>query len=333
MNRKNRMPAWAAPESIRDLVRLGIPIALSRMSFPAMSVTDSVVLGRMAQLELPYITSSYTLIAVSLAVGLGLLEGVRILTAELAGAGEQDQSGRIFRRGMWVGLAIGVVFTLITLALATPLYRWMGFNETIVEGTASAARILGYGIVFHMITAGCTMYLEALRKPNLVVVISYAGVLINLVLNLAFVAGWWGMPQLGADGVAWATTGTRILLSVVFLVIVFKITPGMKPSSPAPPGEFTRQNTVGMGGALAHVLEYTAFNMTFIMATLHSVATSATYSLGLQPMFMTSCFLQVWERRRVCVWLRPSGERTPKACSTHRGSLFLRSLSSVFHWP
>ena len=43
-----------------------------------------------------------------------------------------------------------------------------------------------------MISQACSYYLEALRRPLLVTIVMYVGVVINIFANLALVAGWWG---------------------------------------------------------------------------------------------------------------------------------------------
>ena len=41
----SRVPAWARPSDIADLMRLSVPIAISRMAMMLMGVTDAIVLG------------------------------------------------------------------------------------------------------------------------------------------------------------------------------------------------------------------------------------------------------------------------------------------------
>jgi len=297
-------PAWARPADMLDLLRLSLPVAASRASIPIMSATDVVVLGRNAQLELPFLTNGYLLVGLGLAVGMGLLQGVQVFTAELCGRGERHNTGRVLRRGLWVGALLGLAFTLAIWAIAEPVFAFMlvdlparqadtnggAFDleaaRRVAAGTVSATMILSLGLVFHMLTMGASLYLEALRRPGLVTGLMYAGVLINLVIDLALVAGWWGLPKLGADGVAWATTGTRVVLTFGFCAAIILFTPGFRRSAPAPKDEFWRQNTVGAGGAIANVAEFGSFNLTFIIATWVSLFAATLYSLAMQPIFM-----------------------------------------------
>lgn len=280
--RRRVWPAWARPSDIVDLLRLSGPIAVSRAAMMLMGLTDVIVLGQNAPGELSFVLNSWLPIGVSLGLTIGLLMGVSVLTAELAGNGRAEETGRIFRRGIVFSLWFGAFLTIFVAFTAGPLFRLLGFEERVAAGTASVSRILAYGLIGHMLTHVAGSYLEALRRPLIVTVIMYVGVLINLAIDLAVVAGWWGMPKLGADGVALATTGTRWALVIFFLLAVWRLTPAFKPSSAAPKGEARHQYQVGYGMAVSNVAEWGGFNSTFIIATWISLATNTIYGMAIQ---------------------------------------------------
>ena len=298
-----RLPAWARPVDVADLIRLSVPIAVSRMAMMLMGLTDAIVLGQFAPGELAFVLSAWLPIGVSLGLGIGILLGVQVLTSEMLGTGREAGSGRVFRRGLWWGILLGAVLTLLLLPLAGPMFHWIFVEiapasaeaaeaasaEVVASSTASVTRILALGLMGHMITQACSYYLEALRRPLLVTVVMYAGVLINLVVDLALVAGFWGFPQLGADGVAWATTGTRWAMVFVMLALVARLTPGFRRSPPSEAGEAGRQLKVGTGTAISNVAEWGGFNVTFIIATWVSIAANAVYGYTVQVIGL--CFM------------------------------------------
>lgn len=275
MNRE-KLPSWAQPREILDLVRLALPVAASRSTFMLMSLTDSVILARSAHGQLPYVLNAWLPLGVMLGLGMGLMIGVQVITSELSGAGKEAESGRVFRRGLWVGTAFSVVGTLFILAIARPLYALFGFDTVVEDGTVAVTRILAYGVVGHMASLACTMYLEALRRPNIVTAISMVAVAFNLIFDLIVV------PQYGAVGVAWATTISRFLMTALFLIPIIWLTPAFKRRGTAPAGEFRRQNMVGLGTGVANVAEWGSFNLTFVIATLVSIDAATVYGLTIQ---------------------------------------------------
>ena len=299
----SRLPAWARPSDIADLMRLSVPIAISRMAMMLMGVTDAIVLGQYAPGELVYVLNAWLPMGISLGLGLGILLGVQVLTSELLGTGREADSGRIFRRGLLWGALLGGALTLMLIPTAGSFFHWIfvtiappseaaGIDappEVVAAETASVTRILAFGLMGHMLSQACSYYLEALRRPLLVTVVMYAGVVLNLFLNLAFVGGWWGMPQMGAEGVAWATSITRWLIVIVMLILVARLTPGFRRSPAAPAGEARRQLEVGTGTAVSNVAEWGGFNITFVIATWISIAANSVYGYTVQVMGL--CFM------------------------------------------
>ena len=158
--------------------------------------------------------------------------------------------------------------------------------------TAARSPHLAYGLISHMISQACSYYLEALRRPLLVTIVMYVGVVINIFANLALVAGWWGFPQMGAEGVAWATTGTRWMIAAIMLIFVAALTPGFRRSPPAA-REARLQLEVGTGTAIS-----TSPN--------GAVSTSPSSYLGLH-------------RGQRCLWLFGAGDgRVLHVLSRHR---------------
>lgn len=284
MTHKRAWPAWAQASEILDLLRLSGPIAISRAAMMLMGITDAIVLGQMAPEELPFVLNSWLPIGVSLGLGTGILIGVQVLTSELMGVNREQESGRIFRRGLAFASVLGLALMAIIYPLAGPMFRSFGFAPEVAEATAACTRIMSLGMFAFMVTTVCSMYLEALRRPLFVTAVMYFGVVLNLGFDLALVAGWGPFESMGANGVAWATTGTRTILILAFGWAIFAYTPAFKPSPKGPDEEVRRQFSVGVGSAISNVVEWGGFNFTYIIATWISLQVNTVYGYATQMM-------------------------------------------------
>lgn len=300
--RSMNWPAWVRLGDILDLLRLSVPIAISRMAMMLMSMTDAVVLGQFAPGELPFVLNSWLPMGVTLGFSMGILVGVQVLTSEMLGIGRHAQSGRIFRRGLVASLVLGVALLGLVVLTAEPLFHWLFVEiapssdatnlanpEYVAASTASVTQILALALPGFTISTVCGLYLEALRRPTLVAIISYGGVLLNIVLDLAYVGGFWGLPQMGAEGVAIATTGSRYAIALAMFVAVIFLTPAFRASPKVEPGEARRQFEVGIGSAISNVAEWGGFNLTFTIATWISLAANTVYGYTIQ--LVGFCFM------------------------------------------
>ncbi|MEM1391270.1 MAG: MATE family efflux transporter [Pseudomonadota bacterium] len=277
-------PAWMRASELIDLLRLSLPIAITRSAWMLMGITDAVVLGRMAPEELPYVLNSWLPMGVALGFGMGILLGVQVLTSELMGQERSAESGRIFRRGLKFAILLGVVLTLLMYPLAEPMFRALGFAPDVAAAVGSCTRVLSLGLIGFMITAVCSMYLEALRRPLIATLIAYGGVVANVFFNILFVTGVGPFEPMGADGVAWATTATRSLLVIAFMIAVIRLTPAFQSSPDSPSDETKRQFSVGVGTAISNVAEWGGFNFTYVIATWISLQVNTVYGYATQLM-------------------------------------------------
>ena len=278
-----RLPNWAQPKEMLDLVRLAVPVAASRASFMLMSLTDAVVLSRVHAGQLPLVLNAWLLNGVVMGFGLGLVLGVSVLTAELNGSGKREETGRIFRRGLTLAFLYSLGATALVYVASELVFPLFNFGSELSRATAETTRILAIGILGHMVGTACSFYLEALRKPNIVTAVSMSAVVVNLISALILV------PKYGAVGVVWGTTISRFYMSAVFLLLIWRLTPAFKAAPRGPAGEAKRQNTVGLGTGIANVAEWGSFNLTFVMSTSATIAIGpamgdTVYGLAIQMM-------------------------------------------------
>src|SRR5262245_53151816 len=131
-----RLPAWAQPKEMLDLVRLAVPVPASRASFMLLSLTDSVVISRVHAGALPLVLNAWLLNGVVMGFGLGLVLGVSVLTAELNGSGKTAETGRIFRRGLLLAFLYSLGATALVVLTSEMIFPIFNFGPELSRATA-----------------------------------------------------------------------------------------------------------------------------------------------------------------------------------------------------
>ena len=201
---------------IGAIVRLGAPVALSRVGMLLLIVVDVAMVGRHSSLELAYYGLANAVQLVLFLLGVGMLIGTAVLTAQAVGARAEGECGVIWRVAALHALALGVGFALLTLG-GEPFYRATGQEPQLAAGAAHVLLAMAAGLPGALLFVCSTLFLEALRRPLPGLVAMALANLLNIPLNL------WLIADRGAEGAAWATTAVRSLAGLGMVAFILAL--------------------------------------------------------------------------------------------------------------
>lgn len=245
------------------LVRLAWPVILSRLGIMVMGLTDSVVVGQYSAYELSRHALGWAPTFVVITTGIGLLLGVQVMTARFYGEGRLEETGAVLRRGVVYALQLGVVAVLGLLWLGPVILNGSGVEAALAQGALGPLNIFALSLIPYMVSVCFSFFLEAVGRPKPSMTAIWIANGINLILNLWLVPGGFGLAPLGAEGSAWATFGSRLLLCVLLFWIVARLPEAkafgifQKPRSN--PSVSAEQRRLGYGAGASYFIEVAAF--------------------------------------------------------------------------
>jgi multidrug resistance protein, MATE family len=192
---------------------LAIPMMVGQFGQMLMGITDTVVLGRVGVVPLAAIGFSNTLLGTLYVGGIGVLAAVGIFAAQAHGAKLDNAKVEVFRSAFWLSLFVGTATAAIVIA-AVPVLNIFGEPLPVEIAARPYLAIVGLSLIPALASMSAKTYCEALGKPVIPTVILYAGVILNVALNLPLVFGWFGLPALGLTGSAIATFCARIFVLI-----------------------------------------------------------------------------------------------------------------------
>ncbi|MGI9336712.1 MAG: MATE family efflux transporter [Gammaproteobacteria bacterium] len=281
-------------EHARRTVALAVPVTIGRISIFGLVVEDTAMTGRSSAQELAYYSLANGPLSPLLLIGIGIMMGVVVFSAQSAGRGKLAECGQIWRLGLGLGLLVGAV--MASLGHAGEWFLLLtGQASDLASGAGSAIILLAWGLPAVFVFAACTFFLEGLNRPlpGMVVMVGANG--INIFLNWLLINGNLGLPALGADGAALATTLTRWAVAVAIVVYILTSldhrTYGVSGPMPDARPLLTRLVRLGVPLAIALALESSSFaTMTLLSGLLGPVQVSA-FAIGfnlIAIVFMTA---------------------------------------------
>jgi MATE family multidrug resistance protein len=198
-------------------LRLALPLMIGQLSQMLLGVADTLMVGQLGVTELATLTFVNSLFYLPFVFSIGLLTCISVHTSHSRGAGDPTAARRSCRNGVYLALAISLMFLLFSQILLPYLNRF-GQPPSVVAISHSYFTILMMSLVPALMSMALKNHADALDRPWPPFWIFLGGVLFNILLNWLLIYGKWGCPELGMNGAAWATLISRVLIMVALFL-------------------------------------------------------------------------------------------------------------------
>lgn len=190
---------------VRAQLVIALPILGGQLAQTANGFVDTVMAGRLSALDLAAVAVGASVWVPVFLFMTGVLMSATPVLSRTLGAQDYHRIKPIAQQGLWLSLAVGLAGALL-LRSVSPILQWMDVAQELrplVEGYLNA---LSWGIPGAALFLSLRSYTEAMAHTRPVLLISVAGLLINIPSNYLFIYGGLGLPAMGAVGCGWATT-------------------------------------------------------------------------------------------------------------------------------
>jgi MATE family multidrug resistance protein len=192
-----------------DTIKLATPAMFARAGILMMAITDTLMVGRYGAQDLAYLSLGLGPQLVLMMVGIGIMQGGIVMTAQAYGAREYETCGKIWRVGLMHGVVLGVLFAALSF-LSGPITRATGIDESLAAGAQSVAAQFAWGMPGMLLYVACNYMLEGIRRPRVGMIVMGFANLLNIALNVPFIFGFGDLiPAMGATGAVAATSIVR----------------------------------------------------------------------------------------------------------------------------
>lgn len=199
----------------RELVRLAWPIAVSTLSYAAMTVVGTAFVAHTGADAVAGVGLAGVVSFTILCFAIGVMRGGKTLVAQAIGAGRRADVQRYLGVAVLAALVMGVAATALALALA-PVIAALASNATVgahateyLRLRALAAPLVLVGVAIREVRWGEGDTQGPMRA-------ALAGNLVNFALNVALIPGaGWGVTGAGLAALAGNATELAMLVAPV----------------------------------------------------------------------------------------------------------------------
>lgn len=203
------------------MLALAWPLVLTNLAQFALTLTDTVFLGRLGTAELAAATLGANLFYAVLAPSFGLAMAAAPMCAQTRGRGRGFVRGmrRDLRAAFWA-IAAATLPTWLILWQAEAILLRLGQEPALAALAGAYVRALMWGLPLFCGFVALRGFLAAEQRPGAALAVAFAGVALNVPLNLWLIHGGLGLPALGVvgAGIASSLCNLAMLAGLVWLI-------------------------------------------------------------------------------------------------------------------
>lgn len=215
----------------KRLLKLALPVVVAQAGQLTTQFADTAMVGNYGgddAVPLAAVSLGSSLFLLIYLAALGLALAITPLVGEHYARGDRRMVGHLFQNGIVYSLAIGVIGTIMAVALRPfidVLGEWMSSPGQSVEAVAEMALpyydMLVWSIIPLMIFLAVKQFLEGIGNTKIAMWITLGGNLANIILNYIFIFGKCGAEAMGAEGAGLATLLSRVGQMAAIIALFF----------------------------------------------------------------------------------------------------------------
>ena len=196
---------------IRDIFKLSYPIILGQLGLVLMGVADTIMVGRLGKEALAGVNQANSLFFMTSGLTFGVLFSVSALVS--IKVGEKNASGGFitYRAGLLVSILL-FIFQYLVLYLLTENFEWLQQTDSVNAIAPGYLRIVNISVLPMLVFLCARQFTDGLGHTKVSMVLTLAGLLLNVILNAVLIYGFAFIPALGVQGAAWSTLISRVAM-------------------------------------------------------------------------------------------------------------------------
>lgn len=199
-----------------DTLRLAYPIILGQLGMILMGVADTIMVGRLGSDVLASANQANNIFFMLSGLSFGVLFSVSTLVSIKVGEGRSKDTFITYRAGLIAAIIMFVV-QYAMLEVIAENFHWLGQVGRVNELAPGFLRIINLSILPMLVNIATRQFTDGLGHTKVSMLITFFGLLLNIVLAWVMIYGNLGCPAMGLNGAAWATLIARCCMSLAGL--------------------------------------------------------------------------------------------------------------------
>ena len=212
-------PAYRS--KIKEALTVALPIIAGQLGQVLMGFFDTVQIGGLGHEYIAASGFANGIYWMTVLLGMGVLFSVSPLVSEAFGENKGHKSIGVLISSIVVSVVLTAVFMVVVWVITEniPLLK---HSETDNILSAKFLHIVNFSTGFLFLFMAGKQFLDGMERTRIGMYITIGGLLLNIFLNWVLIYGRLGMPKMGIEGAALATTTARVVMAISILIYIWR---------------------------------------------------------------------------------------------------------------
>ena len=203
-------------ETLKELVRLSMPMVISQGAFAIMMFTDRYFMSQLSPLHLSAALGGGVAAFFCVSLFVGMLSYGNSIVAQYFGANDHAKCSKVLTQSLILAMMSYPLILLMGFAMED-IFRWMDHPENQIQLEVSYFNLLIIGSVITLIKTALASYFSGVGRTSVVMTSNLVGVVLNIPLSYVLIFGEYGFPAWGIIG---AAIGTLISSGLTLAILL-----------------------------------------------------------------------------------------------------------------
>jgi MATE family multidrug resistance protein len=212
---------WTGPGGGQELLALAWPLVLSNGIWTLQITLDRIFLGQHASADLAASLPAVMLFWATISLFQHTANYATTFVAQYIGAGRPHRVGPAIGQSLYFSALGGLAF-LVLAPFAESIMALARHSAELQVREAAFLRCLCFAALPTLVTASANSFFAGRGDSRTVLLVSATGLVVNALLDYAWIFGRWGFPAWGIAGAGWATVCGGWASAVVSLALLLR---------------------------------------------------------------------------------------------------------------
>ncbi|MCR5222025.1 MAG: MATE family efflux transporter [Lachnospiraceae bacterium] len=209
-------------EFYKSAIKLTLPVVVQNLLSATISSTDVVMLNYVGQSSISAVSLAANITSVLFMIYYGIGTGVTMLASQYSGKGDLEAIHLVQGIALRFSVAVSALFSAFAFFAPQLLMKIFTNDAQLTDIGCSYLRIVAFSYLCWSITEVYMASLRSVERVAICTVLNVIAFVCNIFLNAVFIFGLFGLPKLGAAGVALGTTLSRLVVLIGCFIVSAK---------------------------------------------------------------------------------------------------------------